>query len=108
MGDRLLLVTDGVLEAPGKGGHLFGEDGVEEVLNSSNGGDCEAIADALLSALQHHCGDTALTHDDVSFVVIEIVPGPAEPHLWLAIRNRLMRPRGNAPGPAFVAETANV
>jgi serine phosphatase RsbU (regulator of sigma subunit) len=107
MGDRFLLITDGVLEAPGSNGRFFGEEGVEEVLSASLGADCDTIADALLSELQRHCGNTTLTHDDVSFVLIEIVPGPPEPHLWLALRNRLIRPRGNAPGPAFASVDAS-
>lgn len=101
IGDRLLLVTDGVLEAPGKDGRLFDEDGVNHVLQTMQAASCEKIADALLTALQLHCGDTALAHDDVSFVIVEFVPGPSEPAMWLAVKNRITRPRGNAPGPAF-------
>ena len=101
IGDRLLLVTDGVLEAPGKNGRLFGDEGVDHVLQTMQSANCEKIADSLLTALQLHCGDVALTHDDVSFIVVEFVPGPSEPAMWLAVKNRITRPRGNAPGPEF-------
>ncbi|MBI5762539.1 MAG: serine/threonine-protein phosphatase [Planctomycetes bacterium] len=95
-GDRFLLVTDGVLEAPDANGSLFGVENVERVLRANAGGTCDDIARALLAALTSHCGRETLTHDDVTFLVTEIVPGPKGSHFWLALKNRLLRPRGNS------------
>lgn len=85
-GDRVLVVTDGVLEAPAPDGTEFGIAGVEAVLD----GDVDAVADCLLAALNAHtsCG---LTHDDVTFFVGEFVAAPAGPALWHVFRNRVLR-----------------
>lgn len=96
LGDRFLLVTDGVLEAPNATGQLFGIENVERVLGENARGSCDDIARALLAALTAHCGKESLTHDDVTFLVTEIVPGPKGSHFWLALKNRLLRPRGNS------------
>ncbi len=101
LGDRVLLLTDGVLEAPSPTGELFGDERVEEVLRSRADGSCRQIARDLLDALFVHCGHETLVHDDVTFLAVEFVPGPKESHLWLAVKNRLLRPRGNSSHPAF-------
>lgn len=106
VGDRLLLVTDGVLEAPSAGRELFGDDRVEHVLRAEDGAPCERIAVALRSALAEHCRKAVLDHDDVSFAVLEIGPGPSEPAWWLAVRNRITRPRGNGDDPAFAVRAS--
>jgi len=99
-GDRVLLVTDGVLEAPAPDETEFGDAGVEGVLReaAANGGSCEAIARALLEALRVHTGRDPMEHDDVSFYVAEILPTPVGGELWLAVKNRLLAPiLGRAP-----------
>lgn len=94
-GDRLLLVTDGVLEAPGADG-LFGDERVEAILHEHRDESCDRIGEAIVEALCAHTGDAALAHDDVSFLVVEFGAGPKSPALWLAVKNRITRPRGNA------------
>lgn len=106
VGDRMLVVTDGVLEAKSESGGQFGEHGVDAVLQAAGAESCGAVAGALLRALSAHGGGAAPEHDDVTFAVIEFVPGPSEPGWWLAIRNRIMRPRGNGDDPAFSATAA--
>jgi hypothetical protein len=49
------------------------------------------VADALLAALLAH-GGAALTEDDVTFFLGEVVDGPAGPAVWHVIRNRVLRP----------------
>ena len=83
-GDRVLLVTDGVLEAPAPDGAEFGVAGVEAALV----GGPEAIAERLLTALRAHTGGDELTHDDVTFFVGEFVDGPPGPTLWKVLKNR--------------------
>lgn len=95
-GDRLLILTDGVLEAPAPSGELFGEQRVEALLNDSRGLDPMALGDRLLDELVRFTGDPGLGHDDVTFVLLEFVPGPSGPAVWHAIRNRIVRPRGNS------------
>jgi phosphoserine phosphatase RsbU/P len=90
-GDRILLVTDGVLEAPSPEGDEFGADGVARVLQQHDG-PCEEVGAALLAALLAHVRCDALTHDDVTFFLGEFVEGPVGPALWHVVRNRVLRP----------------
>lgn len=96
VGDRLLVLTDGVLEAPRPGGEQFGEQRVQSLLNGSHGLDTMALGDRLLDALIDFTGDPQLSHDDVTFMLLEFEPGPRGPAFWHAIRNRIMQPRGNS------------
>lgn len=92
VGDRLLLVTDGVLEAPAPDGTEFGDAGVARVLDAclSAGNACEGLATALVDALRVHTGTDPMTHDDVSFYVAEIVPAPPGPVAWQILKNRIL------------------
>lgn len=97
LGDRLLVLTDGVLETPGKAGGLFGDERVDALLDRMAGEPPPTIAEALLAELRAFGSDDSLRHDDVTFVLVEFVPGPAGPAIWTAVRNRLLRPRGVVP-----------
>ncbi len=97
IGDRLLVVTDGVLEAPGADGVHFGDVRVEQVLARIGDAGPERIGAALLAALEAHCDASTLAHDDVSFLAVEFVPGPRGPTLWTVLRNRLFPPRNALP-----------
>lgn len=90
-GDRIVFVTDGVLETPGPDGEEFGVTGVQQILEETLDDRCETVADALLSALHRHAATTDLERDDVSFFVGEFVPGPPGPALWHVLRNRVIR-----------------
>jgi len=91
-GDRLLLVTDGVLEAPAPDETEFGDAGVEGVLDQclAAGNACEGLATALMEALRAHTGVDPMTHDDVSFYVAQIVPPPPGPQVWQIVKNRIL------------------
>ena len=91
-GDRILLVTDGVLEAPAPDGTEFGDAGVERVLASclANGSGCDGLGSALLDALRAHTGHDPMEHDDVSFYIAEIIPTPAGPQAWQILKNRIL------------------
>jgi serine phosphatase RsbU (regulator of sigma subunit) len=91
-GDRLLLVTDGVLEAPAPDGTEFGDAGVEEVLADcqATGHACADLATGLLEALRRHTGVDPMTHDDVSFYLAEIVEPPPGPQVWQIVKNRIL------------------
>ncbi len=95
MGDRLLVLTDGVLEAPAPGGELFGADRVGELLSRHCTDSPAQLAERIIAALISFTGDESLHHDDVTFMLLEFETGPAGPAIWHAVRNRLLRPRGN-------------
>ena len=90
-GDKVLFVTDGVLEAfDANKKAQFGAEGVETVLSSIAKGGCGVIAGALLDSLSEFMGTSEPT-DDISFVILEIVPGPPGPVLWHVLKNRVLR-----------------
>lgn len=95
-GDRVLLVTDGVLEAPGKTGEMLGHLPVEQCLSANHTASVADLAKALLNLVQNHVGDRGMVHDDVTFMLLQFDPSPWRPAIWSAARNRLLRPRGNA------------
>jgi len=88
-GDRVLLITDGVLETTSPEDHQFDRHGIENLLNLG-GGTCEDVADRLLTALHTHAGADELAHDDVTFFLGEFVEGPPGPALWHVVKNRLL------------------
>lgn len=96
VGDRIVIVTDGVLEAPDGDDDLFGDERMLAVLEGNRHQDCASIGEAILAAVATHRGDSLLDHDDVTFLVAEIVPGPGGPTLWQVIKNRITQPRGNS------------
>ncbi len=89
-GDRLLLVTDGVIETTTPNDVPFDTEGVTALLNSDG---CETLASRLLSALHAHADSGRLSHDDVTFLLAEIVDGPPGPALWHVVKNRLLNRR---------------
>jgi serine phosphatase RsbU (regulator of sigma subunit) len=100
VGDRLLLVTDGVLEASDARGEYFRPEGVTRLLIEHRHRDLTDISEALLEALARHGGTTRFAHDDVSFLLLEFTPSPPGPALWHVVRNRVLRPFGLASPPA--------
>ncbi len=86
-GDRLLLLTDGVLEACSPDGVELGHAGLARLLETYEG-DHDGLVDHLLHGLDAHTGSPTLAHDDVTMFVGEIVAGPAGPALWHVFRNR--------------------
>jgi sigma-B regulation protein RsbU (phosphoserine phosphatase) len=99
VGDRLLLVTDGVLEAPDATGNQFGALRLARLLIEQRRRTPEGIADALLRSLTDHVGTSRFRHDDVSFLLLEFAPPPRGPALWHVFRNRVLRPLGLVTAP---------
>jgi sigma-B regulation protein RsbU (phosphoserine phosphatase) len=100
-GDRLLLLTDGVLETPSRRDQLFGDERLKDLLNEHRKASAAEIAEATTAALFAWGGDGGLSHDDVTLLVVEFVPGLPGPAIWHVIKNRIVRPRGNSADPAF-------
>ena len=95
-GDRLLLFTDGLLEAPNSRGELFGQERLRNVLELHRHRGCEELIDELNRALARHTAGTLRKHDDLTLLAVEFVDDDRVPALWRAIWNRITRPRGNA------------
>jgi serine phosphatase RsbU (regulator of sigma subunit) len=91
LGDRLLMITDGVLEAPNESGELFGRERLSNVLQSAHDLETEALVPAITEKLREHTEGAALHHDDVSLLMIEFVDNLESPALWTALQNRLFR-----------------
>jgi hypothetical protein len=60
----------------------------------------------MLDALVDYTADESLSHDDVSFLIVEFVPGPKGPPIWHAVKNRLLGRRGNSSEARFAMLTA--
>jgi sigma-B regulation protein RsbU (phosphoserine phosphatase) len=91
VGDRLLMITDGVLEAPNEAGNLFGREGLSSVLQSAHDLEPEALVPAITEKLREHTNGATLYHDDVSLLMIEFVDNLESPALWTALQNRFFR-----------------
>lgn len=70
-GDRFLLYTDGVIEAPNRAGELFGLPRLLDVLDSAADRPLGDIKRSVLSALKRHTAGS-LAHDDVTLLIFEI------------------------------------
>lgn len=66
-GDHLLLWSDGIQEARNQSGDMFGEDGLNNILESAK--ESKKIYDDILSAVQNHIGGSE-KDDDISLVDI--------------------------------------
>jgi sigma-B regulation protein RsbU (phosphoserine phosphatase) len=70
-GDRLLLYTDGLIEAPDPSGRVFGLERLMDVLQNTTAEPLHVVKDSVLSTIRSHTGGP-LTHDDVTVLAIEI------------------------------------
>ena len=91
VGDRLLMITDGVLEAPNEARDLFGRERLANVLQSADGQAPYAVVLRIVEALHAHTNGVPLHHDDVSMLMVEFVDNLESPALWTALKNRLFR-----------------
>ena len=65
----LVLYTDGIMEAAGPGGELFGSEGIQEAIANVEG-DEQTILDRILAAVEHHQQDLE-PQDDQTMLVIK-------------------------------------
>src|SRR5262245_38392702 len=72
-GARLILYTDGVTEAPGRDGDLFGMGRLSAFAASERHRSPSSFADALMASLQRFANSVALPHDDVTLLVVDMV-----------------------------------
>ena len=72
-GELLLLLTDGIVEAHGPDGKLFGLDRVFDVVRAHQGRTAREIVDTLYAAARAFCGPRTQL-DDMTAIVIKAVP----------------------------------
>jgi serine phosphatase RsbU (regulator of sigma subunit) len=94
-GDRLLMITDGVLEAMNRAGALFGRERLAQVIQSADSRSPETVVSTILDSLHEHTEGAGLNHDDVSILLLEFVDNLEKPAQWLALQNRLFRRRSS-------------
>lgn len=70
-GDKFILYTDGLIEAPNESGELFGLARLVDVLDANIDSDLNTTKDAIMSSLKRHTGGK-LTHDDVTWLIFQI------------------------------------
>jgi serine phosphatase RsbU (regulator of sigma subunit) len=76
-GDRVVLYTDGVLEAMNGARELFGEERLEEVVAATHGLSAEATCASLLAAVEAFSGGASVDDDTTLLVVTYEGPGSA-------------------------------
>jgi sigma-B regulation protein RsbU (phosphoserine phosphatase) len=69
-GDIIVMYTDGVVEAEDENGHLFGVQGLCDVIDQHRSSDAEVIKDAILSEVDSHTNGSPLA-DDTTLVVLK-------------------------------------
>jgi sigma-B regulation protein RsbU (phosphoserine phosphatase) len=70
-GDRIFLCTDGILECPDASGEFFGEERLCQFLEANACLSLTEIKAVLLHELMRHAGGE-LTHDDCTFMILEV------------------------------------
>jgi sigma-B regulation protein RsbU (phosphoserine phosphatase) len=70
-GDRVLLYTDGVIEAPDSAGRQFGLRRLIDVVQAAAERPLGELKNSVLDSLRQHTGGQ-LTHDDVTVLAIEV------------------------------------
>ncbi len=80
-GDRLLLYTDGLVEARSPAGELFSEHRLRAFLTDHDAPTPEAFSDALLEELRRWtaASRTPAVGDDLTFLLVDVVSPPPSP-----------------------------
>jgi phosphoserine phosphatase RsbU/P len=71
-GDRLVLYTDGVLEAANPAGEFFGDRRFHEVIAEQSGATGAVLAQSILDEMQRWIAPARQFEDDVTIVVVEV------------------------------------
>ena len=91
-GARLFVYSDGVTETPAPGArNLFGEERLVATLSETNALDPRAAAEHVLGTLRAFAGADALTHDDVTFVLLEVKAHDPRPFLFHLVKNQFRK-----------------
>ena len=71
-GDRLVLYTDGVIEARDESAKLYGEDRLTEIIQKNMTSDVKDFTEHVFSDLQAFCGNSPRS-DDIALFAIDII-----------------------------------
>ena len=71
-GDRLLVYTDGVLEAANQSGAFFGDERFHLVIAQNATKSSAELGRAIVDEMRHWCQNAAGFADDVTLAVIEV------------------------------------
>ena len=71
-GDRFVLYTDGIPEAPSASGEEFGMERFKDFLQQNSGHSTQELCDLLIQHLSVWCGNgTREQHDDLTLIVVD-------------------------------------
>lgn len=71
-GDRFILYTDGIPEAPSASGEEFGMERFKDFLQQNSGHSTQELCDRLIQQLNAWCGNSAKEqHDDLTLIVVD-------------------------------------
>jgi sigma-B regulation protein RsbU (phosphoserine phosphatase) len=71
-GDRFILYTDGIPEAPSASGEEFGMERFKDFLQQNSGHSTQELCDLLIQQLTAWCGNSANEqHDDLTLIVVD-------------------------------------
>ena len=90
VGDRLLLVTDGVLEAPAPDGSLYGEERLTRFLQDHRQLPVGELVGKIVASVTAHTRSANPRHDDVTLLAAEFVGGPKAFGVWEIVKNRAL------------------
>jgi len=71
VGDRFVLYTDGILEAPSPSGEEFGLERLKSFVQEQSARLPQEFCDLLLQRLKSWCGKNGAAHDDLTVIVID-------------------------------------
>jgi serine phosphatase RsbU (regulator of sigma subunit) len=71
-GDRLVLLTDGLIEAASSSGEPFGYDNFEALLKEGTDSEAERLKETILEALASHTGSVP-PDDDRTLVILTVI-----------------------------------
>ncbi len=72
-GDRIILYTDGIIEASSPENELWGDERFADFIQKNLDLPPEACADALINELSKWTGQQEIFEDDVTFIIIDIL-----------------------------------
>jgi len=91
-GDRLLVFSDGLIETRSPSGELFTKQRLAERLMHHRHLDVHALGHAILDDLFAFADRCPLTHDDVTFVLLQATGRLTAPSLlWYVVRSRVRK-----------------
>ncbi len=71
-GDKVLIYTDGIVEAIDSNKNMFGTERLIEIVGQTKEVSCAESIDAIYSELIHFVGDTYALEDDVTLIMVKI------------------------------------